>query len=96
MLAKLTNNWTIFLGLIVGVFLLMFSVRPELQSRSGETGPGQKIAIVGHVLTWSAAGVLAYRMVRGIRNHGTSEEITVNVAPEPIPDESGAREPRPE
>jgi hypothetical protein len=87
MLAKLTNTWTVFLGLMLGVFLLMFSQRPEMQSRRGETGPGNGIAITGHVLTWSAAGVLAYRMLRGIRQHGTTEEVVMNVAPEPVSDE---------
>jgi hypothetical protein len=84
MLAKLNNSWTLFLGLLVGIVLLMFSQRPDLQSRTDDTGPGKTIAIFGHVLTWSSASVLGYRMVRGIREHGMSEEIVVTTKPEPV------------
>lgn len=72
MLKHLGNTWTLFFGLTLGVLLLMVSMRPELQARPGSSdAPGNKIAIAGHVLTWTTGTVLTYRMVRNVReaNH---------------------------
>ena len=82
MLKLLNNSWTLFCGTIVGIFLLMVSLRPELQSREGDDdGPAKKVAIAGHVLTWSTSGVLAYRMARNVRKHGTHEEVRIHTPP---------------
>jgi uncharacterized membrane protein len=82
MLKHFTNSWTMFCGTIVGIFLLMVSIRPELQAREGEEGgPAKKVAVAGHVLTWSTSSVLAYRMVRTIRKHGISEEVRIHTPP---------------
>lgn len=68
MLDKLNDTWTLFCGFALGLILLMVSLRPQLQARPGhEDAPGSKIAIAGHVLTWSTGAVLSYRMVRYVR-----------------------------
>jgi hypothetical protein len=79
----LSNSWTLLCGTLVGIFLLMASERPDLQSREAEDGgPAKKVAIAGHVLTWSTGGVLAYRMVRSVRkNGGTHEEVRLSSPP---------------
>lgn len=75
----LDNSWTMFSVLLIGIFLLMVSLRPELQERAdGQDGPGKKIAIAGHVLTWSSSSVLAFQMVRTVRKHGTHEEVKIH------------------
>jgi hypothetical protein len=81
MLKRLTSSWTLFIGSLLGLFLLMISMRPELQGRDTESGPGKPVAIAGHVLTWSTSGVLAYRMVRAIRKSGTEEEVIIHAPP---------------
>ena len=81
MLKFVSNSWTLLCGTLLGIFLLMVSLRPELQSREGDGGPGKKIAIAGHVLTWSTSGVLAYRMARNVRKHGTQEEVRLHTPP---------------
>ena len=81
MLKHLSSSWTLFCGSLLGLFLLMISMRPELQARDGEWGPGKPVAIAGHVLTWSTSGVLAFRMVRAIRKHGTEEEVLIHTPP---------------
>ncbi|MFO7566397.1 MAG: hypothetical protein R6X02_27390 [Enhygromyxa sp.] len=75
MFAKfLSNTWTVFWGLALGLILLMVSVRPELQPRPGhEDAPGSKIAVAGHVLSWTTGAVLGYRMVRGVREANKRE-----------------------
>lgn len=75
MLEKHLNSWTTFCGLAVGIVLLMLSVRPELQARPGheDNAPGDKIAIAGHVLTWTTGTVLTYRMVRYVREANKRE-----------------------
>jgi hypothetical protein len=81
MLKRLSNSWTLFCGSLLGIFLLMISLRPELQGAEGESGPGKPVAVAGHVLTWSTSGVLAYRMVRVIRKNGTEEEVVIHNPP---------------
>jgi hypothetical protein len=68
MYKTLFDSWTIFFVMVFGLFLLMVSARPELQPRPGhEDAPGEKIELIGQILTWTTGSVLAYRMVRGTR-----------------------------
>lgn len=79
----LTNSWTLFCGTLLGLIMIMASMRPELQARTGEeSGPGKPIAVAGHALTWSTGAVLVYRMVRSVANSGVSEEVRIQSAPD--------------
>ncbi|HLT38639.1 MAG TPA: hypothetical protein VK034_20265 [Enhygromyxa sp.] len=74
----LDNTWTMSVGLTLGILLLMISIRPELQARPGsdDDSPGSKVAIAGHVLTWTTGAALTYRMVRSIQ--AANRETTDN------------------
>jgi hypothetical protein len=74
MLARITNSWTVFTGLVFGIILLMISIRPDLQARPGnEQTPAEEIEVVGQILTGSCGAVLTYRMVRGLREQTESD-----------------------
>ena len=57
-----------------GLLLLLASLRPELQRRPGEdSAPASKVALAGHILTWTPGTILVYRMVRSVIQHGRDE-----------------------
>jgi hypothetical protein len=74
MFKRLLNSWTVFAGLVFGVLLLMISIRPDLQVRPGhEQTPANEIQLAGQIVTLTCGTVLAYRMVRDLRQQGQSD-----------------------
>lgn len=83
---RLTNSWNVFFAMVVGVLLLMASARPELQGRAGDdqNAPASTIKLAGHVLTWTTATVLVYRMVEHLRQRDRdAKTATSDVKPPP-------------
>jgi hypothetical protein len=80
MFERITNSWTVFIGMLFGIVLLMISVRPDLQARPGnERAPGEEIGVVAKILTGSCGAILTYRMVQGIREQTESDDTKRDV-----------------
>jgi hypothetical protein len=77
------SSWSLFIIMTLGVLVLLVGVRPELQGSEDRPGPGRKVEIVGHAITWSAAAALVVRMVRSTRAASSPEAGQMDPPPRP-------------
>ncbi|WP_146156228.1 hypothetical protein, partial [Enhygromyxa salina] len=96
MFKRITNSWNLAYVFTLGLALLMISTRAELQPRPGhEHAPAAKVALAGHILTWTPAAIAAYRIAHGLLKRNKSERpaddaqvaTARELVPPPTPDE---------
>ena len=90
-LARQIKQWAPLWVFTLGLVLMMFGARPELQPRPHQPEAlGPTITMVGHGVAWPAAAVLAVRVLRQVRaaQQPNAEVLTLHA-----PDSESEREP---
>jgi hypothetical protein len=80
------SSWNLFIVMTLGLIVLLVGQRPDLRGPDDDPGPGRAVRIVGHSISWSAAAVLAGRMIRSARS-GSEAQTAQPEQPERVPSE---------
>ena len=89
-LARQIKQWAPLWVFTLGLVLMMFGARPELQPRPHQPEAlGPTITMVGHGVAWPAAAVLVVRVLRQVRAAQSNAEVITLHAP----DSESEREP---